>query len=134
MNDTLNKLTQSTSNGLVKMRVSACNYPSANDLIFSFLCEHIAGESTQSSEARSIDYFLRDPLPENTHLHHAIRVRDFFHQSEQFCMDVLPLLLPTKFGKATPTEELNGIGSFVLAGKEISLWQEGAHVPLRSIR
>jgi mutator protein MutT len=82
----------------IKRLLGVYAYPTANDVIFSFLCERVTGEPTLSDEARAIDYFQPDQLPENTHLHHAIRIRDFFQRSEDICLDILPVLPHTEFG------------------------------------
>lgn len=74
-------------------------YPPANDVIFSFLCERVAGELTLSDEARAIAYFAVDQLPENTHLHHSIRIRDCFQKPAELCLDILPVLPRTEFGQ-----------------------------------
>ena len=83
----------------VKRLLGVYAYPPANDVIFSFLCERVAGEPTLSEEAKAIAYFAADQLPENTHLHHSIRIRDFFHLPTGLCLDVLPTLPRTEFGK-----------------------------------
>lgn len=83
----------------VKKLLGVYAYPPANDVIFSFLCERVTGELTLSEEARAIAYFAADQLPENTHLHHSIRIRDFFQTPAEPYLGVLPTLPRTEFGK-----------------------------------
>jgi 8-oxo-dGTP diphosphatase len=83
---------------IVERLVGVYAYPPANDLILSFACRKSGGELTPSAEADAIAFFPADQLPANTHRHHAIRIRDFFHPGAHPVLEALPLLPVTEFG------------------------------------
>lgn len=83
----------------VERLVGVYVYPPANDLILSFACVRVGGEIALSAEADAIAYFPADQLPPHLHLHHALRIQDFFHQGDHPTLGTLPLLPPSEFGR-----------------------------------
>ncbi|GAC1349090.1 MAG: hypothetical protein NVSMB27_19070 [Ktedonobacteraceae bacterium] len=73
--------------------------PSRNDIIFSFSCDVVGGKVMLSEEADAIKYFPIDQLPERTHLHHVIRIKDALDEAQQVQLKVLPTLASNEFGK-----------------------------------
>jgi 8-oxo-dGTP diphosphatase len=67
-------------------------YPPRNDLVFSFFCTITGGEIAESDEADGIAYFLIEQLPPTTHVHHALRIKDFAEHADQVHLNTLPLL------------------------------------------
>lgn len=82
----------------VEKLVGVYAYPPADDLIFSFLCTITGGTIAESDEADAIAYFALDQLPATTHLHHALRIRDFAGQLDHVPLKTLPLLPTSEFG------------------------------------
>lgn len=50
--------------------------PDKNEVVFSFICEHIGGEITLSDEADKISYFAFDDFPKNTSPRQVERIKD----------------------------------------------------------
>jgi hypothetical protein len=67
-------------------------YPPRNDLVFSFFCIITGGELAESDEADRIAYFPVEQLPATTHVHHALRIKDFAANRELVSLATLPLL------------------------------------------
>ncbi len=67
-------------------------YPPRDDVVFSFLCTRIGGETTESDEADAVDYFALEHLPSTTHLHHVQRIKDALELPKQMHLNTLPLL------------------------------------------
>jgi ADP-ribose pyrophosphatase YjhB (NUDIX family) len=84
---------------IVERLVGIYSYPPANDLIFSFACSRVGGEIRLSAEADAIAFFPSDQLPRNLHQHHAVRIRDFFHQGDHPTLGTLSLLPPSEFSR-----------------------------------
>jgi len=76
-------------------------YPPKDDLVFSFLCTIIGGKIAESDEADAIAYCEIEKLPPTTHLHHALRIKDFAEHSEQVHLKTLPLLSASEFSSST---------------------------------
>lgn len=51
--------------------------PDKNEIVFSFVCKVICGETTLNDEADKIEYFEIDKLPSNTSQKQVERIKDF---------------------------------------------------------
>lgn len=50
--------------------------PDKNEVVFSFICEHVGGEIALSDEADKISYFAFDDFPQNTSPRQVDRIKD----------------------------------------------------------
>ena len=68
--------------GISKL-VGVYDKPEEKDIVFSFICDVVAGEITLNDEADKIEYFSVDDLPHNTVPKHIERIKDVFQNSKE---------------------------------------------------
>ena len=88
----------------VERLIGVYAYPPRNDLVCSFFCTIIGDELAESDEADRIAYFPVEQLPATTHVHHALRIKDFAANREQVSLATLPLLPTQEF--SSPSQPL----------------------------
>ncbi len=58
----------------------------SDDLVFTFECRIVAGAITLNNEAKDIQYFDNNNLPENLKFSHRERIEDFFKEPKEIIM------------------------------------------------
>ena len=77
------------------IRLANVSYKSEkNDLVFTFLCKVIGGQSTLSKESDKIEYFEIDKIPHNTVISQVERIKDFLEKPNE-------VILKTQTGKSS---------------------------------
>lgn len=59
-----------------------------SDIVFSFECKIIAGKIILNAEAKDIQYFAFNEIPQNTSRRQVERVRDLLENKEKFIMRI----------------------------------------------
>lgn len=59
-----------------------------DEIVFVFACRVKGGSLQINTEARAVEYFPREALPEKTLPNHVSRINDFFANSDQVTMKV----------------------------------------------
>ncbi len=70
---------------IVKL-IGIYNKPEQNDIVFSFECRIIWWERKLNAEARDIQFFDLNEIPDNTIANHIERIQDFFKNEKKLIM------------------------------------------------
>ena len=60
--------------------------PDKNEIVFSFICRVVGGQTTLNDEADQIKYFEANKLPKNTSPKHVLRIHDAIDFTDQTVM------------------------------------------------
>lgn len=59
-----------------------------NDMVFMFKCSVTGGDLTLSDEAKELQYYTKEGVPENTNERQKLRIIDYYERPEEFVMAV----------------------------------------------
>lgn len=62
--------------------------PDKNNIVFTFLCKALGGQSTLSRESDKIEYFEIDNIPKNTVIKQLERIKDVLHNSDEVILKI----------------------------------------------
>ena len=73
-------------NIIVEKLIGLYSKPENNDLVFSYKCKIVSGEIQINEEAKKIEYFYFDELPQNTIQKQVERIKDYLANNDNVVM------------------------------------------------